>query len=390
VACWCSGISPLLSLSPGRVEIWTSKGHCHATCIRVLAALSAAVPHTENHLGGPDAMAEFYGSLPDKYFRDLKDMPPLPRSESVTGTEFAFCYRLAIMPNRHDKLTIISMAVVASASATLLHEGVGHGLTAWLRGDIPTELTSNHLSSVRPDRWVDAGGTLVNLLIGASSLLSSRVAGHRANVRYFFWIFAAFNLLHAAGYFLFSGISGFGDWQEVIRGLPHPVALRIGMTVFGAVMYFWPYGFSPCRYGPSYRIGERTISWAGSHTVRRPFSVVRQVRLTLLGLSFSWYRPFRRHSVDRRASCGPTVYCRAQPRGGHCSCVVRSRGGLPRPYLEARISLSLVEVYSSPCQAEDSPSSPRVVTRVLSEGSRQASYRQSRFWELRLAWTKPL
>jgi hypothetical protein len=56
------------------------------------------------------------------------------------------------MPDRHDKLTIISMAVVASASATLLHEGVGHGLSAWLRGDIPTELTSNHL--YRCDRIV--------------------------------------------------------------------------------------------------------------------------------------------------------------------------------------------------------------------------------------------
>jgi hypothetical protein len=78
----------------------------------------------------------------------------------------------------------------------------------------------------------------VNLFVGANSLLASRVAGDRANVRYFFWIFAAFNLLHGAGYFLFSGISGFGDWQEVIRGLPHQVALRIGMTVFGAVMYF--------------------------------------------------------------------------------------------------------------------------------------------------------
>lgn len=143
------------------------------------------------------------------------------------------------MPGRHDKLTIVSMAVVASASATLLHEGVGHGLTAWLRGDIPTELTSNHLSSLRPDRWVDAGGTLLNLFAGASSLLASHVAGDRANIRYFFWIFAAFNLLHGTGYFLFSGISGFGDWNEVIRGLPHQGALRIGMTVFGAVLYFF-------------------------------------------------------------------------------------------------------------------------------------------------------
>ena len=71
------------------------------------------------------------------------------------------------MPEGHSKITIISMAVLASAAATLLHEAVGHGLIAWLRGTIPTELTSNHLSSMRPDRWVDAGGTLVNRFAGA-------------------------------------------------------------------------------------------------------------------------------------------------------------------------------------------------------------------------------
>jgi hypothetical protein len=158
-------------------------------------------------------------------------------ASSAVNRSIPFCDRLAIMPDRHDKLTIISMAVVASASATLLHEGAGHGLTAWLRGDVPTELTSNHLSTLRPDRWVDAGGTSVNLLVGAGSLLASRAAGDRANMRYFFWLFAALNLLHGAGYFLFSGVFGFGDWNEVIRGLPHQVALRIGMTVLGAVSY---------------------------------------------------------------------------------------------------------------------------------------------------------
>ena len=141
------------------------------------------------------------------------------------------------MAEGHSKTTIISMAVLASAAATLLHEGVGHGVTAWLRGDIPTQLTSNHLSSMRPDRWVAAGGTLVNLFVGAASLWASRVAGTRANFRYFFWILAALNLLPGAGYFFFSGIFGFGDWQEVIRGLPHQVALRTVMTMFGAVLY---------------------------------------------------------------------------------------------------------------------------------------------------------
>jgi len=137
----------------------------------------------------------------------------------------------------HSKTTIISMAIIASALATLLHEGVGHGITAWIRGDIPIELTSNHLSSLHPDRWVDAGGTLVNLIFGALALLVSRHQGSRANTRYFFWILAALNLLPGAGYFMFSGIFGFGDWQEVISGLPHQAALRTCMTAFGVGLY---------------------------------------------------------------------------------------------------------------------------------------------------------
>ncbi|MGB8474738.1 MAG: hypothetical protein WCE61_11700 [Candidatus Acidiferrum sp.] len=141
------------------------------------------------------------------------------------------------MATQHSKWTIISMAVIASAMGALLHEGVGHGVIAWLRGDIPTQLASNHLSTLRPDRWVDAGGTLANLIFGSVFLVVSRKAGDRANLRYFFWIVAAFNLLTGTGYFMFSGISGFGDWNEVIRGLPHQAALRTGMSVFGAGMY---------------------------------------------------------------------------------------------------------------------------------------------------------
>jgi len=143
------------------------------------------------------------------------------------------------MPGQHDKATIIGMAVIASAAATLLHEGVGHGLTAWFRGDVVTELTSNHLSSLHPDRWVDAAGTLMNLLAGTIALFVSWNRGDHANIRYFFWLFAALNLLPGAGYFLFSGIFGFGDWYQVILGLPHEAALRVAMTIFGAVLYFW-------------------------------------------------------------------------------------------------------------------------------------------------------
>ncbi len=128
------------------------------------------------------------------------------------------------------------MAIVAVAASTLLHEGVGHGVTAWLRGDIPTELTSNHLDAVRPDRLVSAGGTLANLLAGLCAYLAARNTAV-SNRRYFLWLLSAFNMLSGAGYFLFSGVLGLGDWNDVIAGLPNQTMVRIAMSVFGAVLY---------------------------------------------------------------------------------------------------------------------------------------------------------
>jgi hypothetical protein len=84
---------------------------------------------------------------------------------------------------------------------------------------------------------VQAAGTLVNLIIGVAASLISRSSGTQANRRYFFWILAALNLLPGAGYFLFSAIIGFGDWNEVIRDLPYHAAWRVGMTIGGGVLY---------------------------------------------------------------------------------------------------------------------------------------------------------
>lgn len=137
----------------------------------------------------------------------------------------------------HSKSTIVAFAVLAAAAGSLLHEGVGHGLIAWLRGDIVTQLTSNHLDTVKPDRLVDAGGTIVNVIAGLLSLLGAHCAGERANLRYFLWLLAAFNLLDAAGYFLFSGILGLGDWASFIAGMPQQGLLRTFMAIMGAALY---------------------------------------------------------------------------------------------------------------------------------------------------------
>jgi hypothetical protein len=171
--------------------------------------------------------------------RKLQPQAILPRSHPplvYTDTQMPTTF------NPNSKLTIISMAILAIAASSLLHEGLGHGLTAYLRGDIPTALTSNHLDDLRPDRLVDAAGTLVNLIAGALAMFFSALATRRANplsnLGYFLWLLASFNLMDGAGYFLFSGIIGVGDWEAVLHGLPHYLALRIAMTIFGAALYF--------------------------------------------------------------------------------------------------------------------------------------------------------
>ena len=141
------------------------------------------------------------------------------------------------MASMHSKGTILALAELAAATGSLLHEGLGHGVTAWLRGDVVTELTSNHLDSVRPDRLVDAGGTIVNFIAGFLCLFGARAAGERAKLRYFLWLLGALNLLDAAGYFLFSGVGGVGDWAQVTAGMPHQGALRTVMAVTGALLY---------------------------------------------------------------------------------------------------------------------------------------------------------
>jgi len=85
---------------------------------------------------------------------------------------------------------------------------------------------------------------------------------------------AAFNLLPGAGYFLFSRIFGFGNWYEVIPGLPHQSALRIGMSVFGAGYMCWSFVCSPFLSALLRRQRRCTNSSVGSHIAQRVSSAV--------------------------------------------------------------------------------------------------------------------
>jgi len=144
-----------------------------------------------------------------------------------------------------DWLTVASLAVLAYASANVLHEGVGHGGACLLVGGAPQLLTSASFDcgtdSLVPSagRVVAAAGTIANLAAGGSALLAYRHAGERGPaIRFFLWLFATVNLMTGFGYFCFSGIGGIGDWADVVAGVRPEWLWRVVLATGGFASYW--------------------------------------------------------------------------------------------------------------------------------------------------------
>jgi hypothetical protein len=142
-------------------------------------------------------------------------------------------------PTADDVLTICAISVLAAILANVLHESIGHGLTALLTGADSGLLTTVAWSSAFDSRLVEAGGTLVNLAAGLICWFALGPAqGASMATRYFLLISCAFNLFSGTGYFFFSGVTDFGDWASVISGLYPHWLWRVLLVVVGAVSYY--------------------------------------------------------------------------------------------------------------------------------------------------------
>src|SRR5579864_496106 len=159
----------------------------------------------------------------------------MPRTSTTTAAP----QHEQLVRTTDNTLTIIAISIVAGILTNILHEGVGHGLTALLTGAKSGVLTTVAWSSASDTRLVAAGGTLVNLAAALVFWLALRgVKLASMPMRYFLLIACAFNLFTGTGYFLFSGVTNFGDWAGVISGLPLHWLWRTLLMVVGAASYF--------------------------------------------------------------------------------------------------------------------------------------------------------
>ncbi len=144
-----------------------------------------------------------------------------------------------------DLLTVASLAVLVYAVANVLHEGLGHGGACVLVGGRPRLLTSVSFNcdlagaSPMAHRLVAAGGTMVNLIVGAVAALAyARSTSSRPTTRFFLWLLATLNLLQGLGYFAFSGAVGVGDWAAVMAPVQPGWLWRIALVGIGGALYW--------------------------------------------------------------------------------------------------------------------------------------------------------
>ncbi len=145
-----------------------------------------------------------------------------------------------------DLLTVTAIALVAYAASNVLHEAVGHGGACVALGEKPLVLSSVHFDcgeeamSALARRGASAAGTIVNFIAGALALVAFKTTNplQKRHTAYFLWLFTTLNLLMGAGYFLFSGVGGIGDWAAVAGGTMSPLIWRPAMAVFGGLLYF--------------------------------------------------------------------------------------------------------------------------------------------------------
>jgi len=147
---------------------------------------------------------------------------------------------------RPDWLTVAAVAVVANASASLIHEGLGHGGACLLLGGKPLLLTSmqfqgdKQMLSSAAVRAISAAGSIANVAAAMATITFLRRSQAAPQAGWFFlWLFATVNLLLAAGYPLYSGLGNIGDWAAVVAGFEPAWLWRILLIVIGAGAYWF-------------------------------------------------------------------------------------------------------------------------------------------------------
>jgi len=149
-----------------------------------------------------------------------------------------------------DLPTLAAVSALAYVVAVALHEHGGHAAACALLGSHPKEMGAFYvecdnaqLSGLRI-RMVALAGPLASLATGTVALALLHIRSPRSNIAYYFtWLLGCLGLMSAAGYPLFSGVSGLGDLGTTQDGALFEVApegaWRVALVIVGIAAYYY-------------------------------------------------------------------------------------------------------------------------------------------------------
>ena len=149
---------------------------------------------------------------------------------------------------RADTLTVMGMAAAIYCLSTLLHEAGGHGGACLAVGAHPREWGAFYLDCDThlgpPWKWrvVAGAGSTMNLIAAIlAGVVFRALPRERSTARLAAALVIGVNLFTWAGYFLFSGLAGIGDWsdsrEQMFWLVPGAMIWRAAEFVFGVAAY---------------------------------------------------------------------------------------------------------------------------------------------------------
>lgn len=142
--------------------------------------------------------------------------------------------------NFRGNWTLCAIAALAFMAACVAHEAVGHGGMCLATGGRITLLTSVYFHCSNGGALTDAAGPMMNLVVGIACWCALTFCPMPSpQWRVFLALAMAFNLFWGSSYFVYSAVTGNGDWAFVLRGRGREAQMlrAILMGAFGARLY---------------------------------------------------------------------------------------------------------------------------------------------------------
>lgn len=145
--------------------------------------------------------------------------------------------------SRVDLLTLIGLGLLLAPLTVMWHELIGHGGACLALGGRPEALGAYYIEcnglAGMAKRVVSMAGVWVDILL---SLLAWRLflRARTPLTRLALWIVGTSKGFVAAGYFLFSGVTNFGDYGpgDGLAPLAYPWVWRLALVIVGGLAYW--------------------------------------------------------------------------------------------------------------------------------------------------------